>query len=102
MNKNTEEKLRVLNKKIAEAKGENTTKPNSLKGPENANLAWRMVIELVVGMMLGFSIGYGLDYYFNTAPFMILIMSLLGLGAGIKTMMRTSKEVNGKKKAKQN
>ncbi len=58
-----------------------------------ANQAWRMVIELVVGMALGIGIGYGLDSLFGTLPIFLMIFSLLGLAAGIRVMMRTAQEV---------
>lgn len=61
-----------------------------------ANMAWRMVTELVAGLVLGFGIGYGLDQLFGTMPIMLVIFTLLGLWAGVKTMMRTANEI-GKK-----
>ena len=61
-----------------------------------ANMAWRMVIELVAGLVLGFGIGYGLDRLLGTMPIMLVIFVLLGLVAGVKTMMRTAGEI-GKK-----
>ena len=32
-----------------------------------AQLAWRMVVELVAGLGIGFAIGYGLDSLFGDA-----------------------------------
>lgn len=61
-----------------------------------ANMAWRMVTELVAGLVLGFGIGYGLDQLFGTMPILLVIFVLLGLVAGVKTMMRTANEI-GKK-----
>lgn len=58
-----------------------------------AQLAWRMVIELVVGLLIGFGIGYGLDSLFGTIPIFLVIFTLLGMAAGIKTMMRSAKEL---------
>jgi ATP synthase protein I len=59
-----------------------------------ANLAWRMVIELVAGMFLGMAIGYGLDHLFGTLPLFLLVFSLLGFAAGVRVMMQTAKEIN--------
>lgn len=61
-----------------------------------ANMAWRMVTELVAGLVLGFGIGFGLDQLFGTMPILLVIFVLLGLVAGVKTMMRTANEI-GKK-----
>lgn len=59
-------------------------------------MAWRMVTELVAGLLLGLGIGYGLDHLFGTSPIMLVIFILLGLVAGVKTMMRTAAEIGSK------
>ena len=59
----------------------------------SAHLAWRMVIELVVGLAIGFGIGYGLDNLFGTMPLFLVIFIFLGFAAGVKTMMRSAREV---------
>ena len=51
-------------------------------------------MELVIGMVLGFGIGYGLDQWLGTAPLLIIIMSLFGFGAGVKTMIKTATELS--------
>lgn len=56
-------------------------------------MAWRMVTELVAGLGIGFGIGFGLDALFGTTPLFMVVFVLLGLAAGIKTMMRTAKEI---------
>lgn len=61
------------------------------------SLAWRMVIELVVGMGLGLAIGLGLDSLLGTRPFLLVIFALLGFAAGVRTMMRTAAEVREKR-----
>ena len=58
------------------------------------SLAWRMVIELVVGMLLGLAIGFGLDSLFGTQPLFLVLFALLGFAAGVRTMMRTAAEVH--------
>ena len=55
--------------------------------------AWRMVIELVSGLAIGFGLGYGLDVFFGTLPIFMIIFTLLGFVAGIRTMLSTAKEV---------
>tara|TARA_B100000963_G_C22016654_1_gene405224 strand:- start:182 stop:382 length:201 start_codon:yes stop_codon:yes gene_type:complete len=52
-----------------------------------------MVIELVVGLAIGFGIGYGLDNFFGTMPLFLVIFIFLGFAAGVKTMMRSAREV---------
>ncbi len=55
-------------------------------------IGWRMVTELVAGLGIGFAMGYGLDLVFDTLPLFLIIFTLLGFAAGIRTMMRTAKE----------
>ena len=55
-----------------------------------------MVIELATGMVLGLGIGYGLDVLFGTLPIFLVIFSLLGFAAGIKTMLGTARELGEK------
>lgn len=58
-----------------------------------ANMAWRMVTELVAGLGIGFGVGFGLDTLFGTTPLLMVVFVLLGLAAGIKAMMRTANEI---------
>ena len=58
------------------------------------NDGWRMIFELVTGMLLGVSLGLGLDYMIGSEPIFLIIFSLLGFMAGVKTMMATAKKMN--------
>ena len=58
------------------------------------NDGWRMIIELVTGMLLGVSLGLGIDYIIGSEPIFLIIFSLLGFMAGVKTMMATAKKMN--------
>jgi len=55
-----------------------------------------MVIELVAGLMIGFGIGYGLDTLFGTKPIFLVLFILAGFAAGVKTMLRSAKEMQEK------
>ena len=55
-----------------------------------------MVIELVAGLGIGFGIGYGLDTLLGTMPLFLVLFILAGFAAGIKTMLRSAKEVQEK------
>jgi ATP synthase protein I len=55
-----------------------------------------MVIELATGIMLGSGIGYGLDVLFGTLPVFLVIFSLFGFAAGIRTMLGTARELGQK------
>ena len=58
------------------------------------NDGWRMVIELVTGMVLGVSLGIALDYIVGSEPIFLIVFSLLGFMAGVKTMIATARKMN--------
>lgn len=96
-----QERLEALEKRIAKAK--TAVDPQRRREDEHfsqANLAWRMVIELVAGLGIGFGIGYGLDSLFGTMPLFLVLFILAGFAAGIKTMLRSAKEVQDRQVAK--
>ena len=85
-------RLRQLEDRIAAARQAQAPKPRTDEHYSAANLAWRMVIELVAGLGIGFGIGYGLDTLLGTMPILMVLFILLGFAAGVQTMMRTAKE----------
>ena len=93
------ERMAQLEAKIEAAKLAQAPKPRVDEHYSAANLAWRMVIELVAGLGIGFGIGYGLDILFGTIPIFMVLFVLLGLAAGIKTMLRSAKEIQEEQEA---
>ena len=87
------EKLKSLQDRIATAKKAQEPAPAKEEHYTMANMAWRMVIELVAGIAIGFGIGFGLDTLLGTMPIFLILFIGLGLAAGIRTMMRTAEEV---------
>ena len=93
------DRLRALEARLDQAKGNpEVRQTETAKGFSQGEVAWRMVIELATGIMLGSGIGYGLDVLFGTLPLLLILFSLLGFAAGIRTMLGTAKEL-GKTKA---
>jgi ATP synthase protein I len=90
------ERLKALEARIAAAKQAHAPKPHMEEHYSQANLAWRMVIELVAGLGIGFGIGFGLDTLFGTRPWLMVIFVILGFIAGVKTMIRSAEEVQRK------
>ena len=89
------DRLRRLNERLAAARPA-PEKDHMEEHYSQAQLAWRMVIEMVAGLGIGFGIGYGLDALFDTAPWLMVVFTLLGFAAGVKTMIASAKEVQGK------
>ncbi|MDC0739259.1 AtpZ/AtpI family protein [Cognatishimia sp. SS12] len=96
------ERLRQLEARIEAAKGVQAPKPHMEEHHSQAQLAWRMVIELVTGLLIGFGIGFGLDSLFGTTPIFMVLFILLGFAAGVNVMLRSAKEIQEKKMAAEN
>ena len=96
-----QQQLEQLEAKIDAAKQRSAPKPRADEHYSQANLAWRMVIELVAGLGIGFGIGYGWDLLFGTLPIFMVLFVMLGLAAGVKTMLRSAQEIQDKKVAEE-
>ena len=91
------DRLRALDARLQKVKGTAPPAPtNTAKGFSQGEVAWRMVIELATGIMLGTAIGYGIDALFGTLPVFLVIFSLFGFAAGVKTMLGTARELGRK------
>ena len=90
------DRLKALEERLDRLKGQGDAKPHTEEHYSQAQHAWRMVVELVAGLGIGFGIGYGLDVLFGTLPLFMVIFTMLGLAAGIKTMLRSAQEFRSK------
>lgn len=90
-----QERLDALSKRIAAAKeaAEGPRRSHQKEDYSQAQLAWRMVVELVAGLAIGFGIGYGLDTLLGTMPVFLVLFIFAGFAAGVKTMLRSAQEV---------
>ena len=86
-------RLEALEAKLAEKRAPVETKRHQDEHHSQVHAGWRMVIELVAGLGIGFGMGYGLDAVFGTLPIFLIVFTLLGFAAGVKTMMRTASEM---------
>lgn len=90
----TRSRMAALEKRLAERKRRDAPPPStSGQGYSGAEVAYRMVIELVTGLVMGFGIGYGLDSLFGTMPIFLVLFVFVGFAAGINVMLRTAKDV---------
>jgi ATP synthase protein I len=88
--------LERLDQRIVSAKGTSAGEAERPKIEEHhsqAQLVWRMVIELVAGISIGFGMGFGLDRLLGTMPIFLVTMTLLGFAAGVRTMLRSAEEL---------
>jgi ATP synthase protein I len=88
------DRLRALEARLAKVKAKpEPAKTSTGKGFSQGEVAWRMVIELLTGMLLGVGIGYGLDVLFGTLPVFLVIFSLFGFAAGVRTMLGSARQL---------
>jgi len=92
-------RLRALDERIAKAKA-GLEPPRAAQDHHSmAQVGWRMVTELVAGLGIGAAMGYGLDVLFGTLPLFLIVLTLLGFAAGVKTMLRSAREFEVKDEA---
>ena len=93
------ERLRRLDARLAALRARQAPPPRADEHFSQANVAWRMVIELVAGLGIGFGIGIGLDALLGTRPVFLVAFTFLGFAAGIRVMLRTAQEVQERQAA---
>ena len=94
-------RLDALERRLAAKRAADAPKPHMEEHYSQAQHAWRMVVELVAGLGIGFVIGYGLDMVLGTKPFLMVVFTLLGFAAGVKTVIRTAQELQTRAMADQ-
>lgn len=74
--------------RLKRAKGIEGKKDISLPKQTEKGLALRVSTELVVAVLVGGGIGFGLDRYFGTEPWLLVVFLFLGNAAGIWNIFR--------------
>jgi|GEM_PF-3296350 len=90
--------LDKLSQRIDAARDE--ISPRQPKAPgkyQTLTVAWRMVLELVIGCAFGAAIGYAFDEVAGTGPLFLVVIGLLGFAAGVKTMMASARQMQRKR-----
>ena len=88
-----EERLRKAREKRDEVR--QVEAPNSKLG-----IAFRLVTELMAAVIVGGAMGWGLDRILGTGPFLLIVMFMVGVAAGIYTVVRTAERMNRDQAAK--
>ncbi|MGC6471507.1 MAG: AtpZ/AtpI family protein [Parvibaculales bacterium] len=86
--------LHRLSQKVDKARTQRSTVPHQRGRGTAIGLAYRLSIELVVGIVVGGYLGWWMDRFFGTKPLFLLLMLVLGMAAGVVNMLRTSREMN--------
>ncbi len=74
--------------------------PEERRGNVNMlGLAWRFTVEMLAGIGVGGFVGWWMDKWFGTEPIFMLVMLVLGMGAGLMNSVRTVNEMRRKQDA---
>ena len=88
-------KLKDLDNKLKYIRENKVESNSNTKAFKSAHIGWRMVLELVTGIVIGVIFGFSLDSFLNTSPIFLIILIFLGFAAGVRTMIKTAKEIDG-------
>lgn len=61
--------------------------------PQSAyGAAFKFAAELIVGVVVGGGLGWALDQQFGTAPWLMIVLVILGFAAGLLNVFRAARE----------
>ena len=87
-------KLKDLDNKLKDIRKSTVESNPQSKAFKSAHSGWRMVLELVIGIIIGVILGFSIDSFLNTTPIFLIILIFFGFAAGVRTMIRTAKEID--------
>lgn len=91
------DRLDTLEKKLSASRQRH--QHDDSQGRANANmlgLAWRLTVEMLAGIGVGGLIGWWIDKVLGTEPIFMLLLLVLGMGAGLMNSVRTVSEMRRK------
>lgn len=85
---------RITARNVGPDAGPKTSGTYAGTGSKGLGDGFRFVIELFVGICFGAFLGWGIDKFFDIAPWGIIIMTLLGFGAGFWNVIKAAQRAN--------
>jgi ATP synthase protein I len=85
-------RLRNLGKRLDKSRddlGEDVREVSAPRSPGVA-MALRLASDFVAGVVVGAALGWGFDRLFDTSPWGLVVLVLLGFAAGLLNVMRTA------------
>jgi ATP synthase protein I len=98
--------LKRLGERI-DAAGRDRSGKDETAPPSFAGIAFRLGTELMSAVLVGSGLGLGIDWAFehwasiHTRPAGLVVMFLLGAGAGIRNVFRTAREISAETASKE-
>jgi len=90
------DRLQDLESKISESRKKRQPVQENRANASMLGLAWRLTIEMLVGIGVGGYLGWWLDKAFGTKPIMMLVLLMLGMAAGLLNSVRTVADMRRK------
>ncbi len=82
-----------LSRRIAEARDKAGLERR--KAPSEESRGYALGVEFVGAVLVGGLLGWFLDRQFGTAPWLMIVLLLLGFAAGVRNALKRSKEFDG-------
>jgi ATP synthase protein I len=85
-------RLRDLDHRLAERRPVKEASPPAEPQAQKPGyaMAMRLGADFVAGVVVGAALGWGIDRFFGTAPWGLIIFLMLGFAAGVLTVMRSA------------
>jgi ATP synthase protein I len=82
-------RLRALRKRVRDDRDE---EPDAK--PASMGAGAEIAADFVAGIVVGALFGYGLDWWFGTSPWLLVILMLFGFAAGVRSAYRVAKRAS--------
>jgi ATP synthase protein I len=90
-----------IDRRLSEAKARHAPKADTRQRGQAMGQGLRIAVELVVGVGFGAVVGWWLDGFFNTQPWLMIVMVLLGFTAGMMNIIRIAQRLQREAEAAQ-
>ena len=75
---------------LAKKSFEDKHRPPKTGGGKAISIALQMSIEFILAIVIGTGIGWGIDQYFGTIPWFLIVFFFIGSAAGMKNIFRAA------------
>lgn len=90
-----------IDRRLSEAKARYAPKSDARQRGQAMGQGLKIAVELVVGVGFGAIVGWWLDDVLGTRPWLMIVMVLLGFGAGMLNIIRTAQRLQAQAEAAQ-